>query len=157
MALNTSKGHGCVSRHQICCYFYLFHCCNATVFEVQFMQCNYCITGWSFIWSTFRWFFRLSVSNIWFFYVRTHPVGLSTTPWVAFPPTFGPWGTSELDPGDPAEPNTEAFLWPDHQLMKFVLFQMYWMYWICWLSFFRWYGREAWTYFNLCRLCHNNM
>ena len=157
MSLNTSKGHGCVSRHQICCYFYLFHCCNATVFEVQFMQCNYCITGWSFIWSTFRWFFRLSVSNIWFFYVRTHPVGVSTTPWVAFPPTFGPWGTSELDPGDPAEPNTEAFLWPGHQLMKFVLFQMYWMYWICWLSFFRWYGREAWTYFNLCRLCHNNM
>ena len=67
----------------------------------------------------------LSVSNIWFFYVRTHPVGVSTTPWVAFSPTSGPWGTSELDPGDPAEPNTEAFLWPDHQLMKFVLFQMY--------------------------------
>ena len=52
----------------------------------------------------------LSVSNIWFFYVRTHPVGVSTTPWVAFSPTSGPWGTSELDPRDPAEPNIEAFL-----------------------------------------------
>ena len=61
---------------------------------------------------------RLSVSNIWFFYVRTHPVGLSTTPWVAFSPTSGPWGTSELDPRDPAEPNIEAFLQPGHQLMK---------------------------------------
>ena len=74
---------------------------------------------------------RLSpMSNIWFFYVRTRPVG---TPWVAFPRDFRTLGDFRAGPQGPSKAQHRGlFMATSHQLMKvqksffFQFFQ-----WIC--------------------------